>query len=328
MSPPGTAPHPALPRTTEEITMTTPQPLAGVLPVVQTPFTADGDIDLPALGAEIEWVLDQGVAGITTGMVSEILRLTESERRTLAEAVVAGASRRGAVSVIACGAESTRTAVSHARHAEQLGATAVMAIPPVTVALSDDAMFGYYAAIAESVGIGLIVQDASGYIGRSLSIGMQARLLDTFGEQIAFKPEADPIGPRLTLLRDATDGRARAFEGSGGAALVDSFRRGVVGTMPGSEVCWAIQAMWDALQAGDWDTAYAISGPLNQLVSLETSIDIYVAIEKHLLSRQGVLPSTAQRSPLQLELDRETREEVDRLFDRISAAAARPAVAV
>jgi dihydrodipicolinate synthase/N-acetylneuraminate lyase len=298
--------------------------LAGVLPVVQTPFLPGGGIDEATLDRELNWVLDQGVAGLTTGMVSEILRLTEAERHQLTESVVGVARQRGALSIISCGAESTKTAIAHAKHAENAGADGLMAIPPITVALDDDALYGYYSDIAEATSIGLVVQDASGYIGSPLSIEVQAKLLHVYGSRVYFKPEAAPIGPRLSMLRDATDGEARAFEGTGGAALVDSFRRGVTGTMPGAEVCWAIQRMWEALNDSDWSQAYDISGPLCSLINLQTTIDVFVAVEKHILKRQRVFVSTASRGPLSYVLDDESRDEVDRLFDRLSIAARHP----
>jgi 4-hydroxy-tetrahydrodipicolinate synthase len=295
------------------------RPLAGVLPVVQTPFDVDGRIDESTLRREIDWVLDHGAHGVTTGMVSEILRMTTPECERLAAVVAEQARSRGALAVVSCGAESTFGAVAAARHAESVGADAVMAIPPITVQLEDDALFGYYSAIIDATSLGVVVQDASGYVGRSLSIGLQMRLLDRYGERVYFKPEAAPIGQRLTLLREATGGRARVFEGTGGAALVDSFRRGIVGTMPGAEVTWAIVRLWDLVSAGEWAAAYEISGPLSSLVALQTSIDVFVAIEKHLLVRQGVLPRADTRAPHGFVLDRETRDEVDRLFDLLHA---------
>jgi dihydrodipicolinate synthase/N-acetylneuraminate lyase len=295
--------------------------LAGVLPVIQTPFSDDEGIDEASLIKECQWVLDQGVAGLTTGMVSEVLRLSESERRQLTEVVVGVTTDRNAISVISCGAESTKTAVAYAKHAAATGADAAMVIPPISVALDDNALLNYYSAVADATSMGLVVQDASGYVGRPLSINVQAKLLERYGDRVYFKPEAPPIGQRFSLLRDATDGRARVFEGTGGVALVDSFRRGAVGTMPGAEVCWAIQRMWQALNAGEWPLAYALSGPLSLLIDLQTSIDSYVAVEKHLLCRQGVLASTLARGPLGYTMDEETRDEVDRLFVLLEVAA-------
>ena len=143
----------------------------------------------------------QGVAGFTTGMVSELLRLEVGERRQLAEIVVDAAREHGLTSIISAGAESTKTAIGHAQHAEQCGASGIMVNPPVTVGLSDEGLIGYYRAVIESVSIPVVVQDASGYVGRMIPLELQAELLANFGDQVYFKPEASPIGPRLTLLR-------------------------------------------------------------------------------------------------------------------------------
>ena len=293
--------------------------LAGVFPVFQTPFDDGDSVDADVLEAEIEWMYGHGVDGIVMAMVSEVIRLSDPERRELAELACRLGGPHGPV-VVSVGAESTRVAVGLARHAEEAGADAVMAIPPMSVALADDELFGYYRALLDAIAIPVIVQDASGYVGRPMSIRMQADLLDAYTERVLFKPEAIPIGPRLTGLREATGGAARVFEGSGGISLVDSYRRGIAGTMPGAEVCWAIVALWKALTEGDQERIDAINGPLSSLISLQTSLDAFIAVEKHLLVRQGVFCSARVRDPVGYRLDPETAAEVDRVFDLLQAA--------
>lgn len=293
--------------------------LAGVFPVFQTPFDADDSVDAAVLEAEIEWMYGHGIDGIVMAMVSEVIRLSDPERRELAELACRLGGPHGPV-VVSVGAESTPVAVGLARHAEGAGAAAVMAIPPMSVAVADDELFGYYRALLDAIDIPVIVQDASGYVGRPMSIGMQADLLDGYPERVLFKPEAIPIGPRLTELREATGGAARVFEGSGGISLVDSYRRSIAGTMPGAEVCWAIVALWKALTDGDQERIDAINGPLSSLISLQTSLDSFIAVEKHLLVRQGVFASARVRGPVGYRLDPETAAEVDRVFDLLQAA--------
>jgi 4-hydroxy-tetrahydrodipicolinate synthase len=288
--------------------------LAGVLPVFQTPFRDDEAIDFETLDSEIDWLFGQGASGCVMAMVSEVLRLATDEREALAAHVCRSAGRRGPV-VISVGAESIHTAVRLSRHAEANGAAAVMAIPPLSVALGDEELLGYYRKIFDAVAIPIVVQDASGYVGRPMSIELQARILDEFGGHVYFKPEATPIGPRLTALREATAGRARVFEGSGGIALVDSYRRGIVGTMPGAEIVDAIVALWKALETGDERLAYELSLPISSLVALQTSLDAFLAIEKYLLVKRGIFKNAIVRGPVGYALDDETRREVDRLFD-------------
>jgi 4-hydroxy-tetrahydrodipicolinate synthase len=289
--------------------------------VFQTPYHADETIDHGTLEREIAWLYDCGARGIVMAMVSEILRLSSEEREQLAEAACRFGRERGVV-IISVGAESSRVAERFAKHAERAGADAVMAIPPVCVGVGEGELVAYYRRIIEALRIPVIVQDASGYVGRPMSIGMQARLLEEFGpDRVLFKPEATPIGPKLSELREATGGRARVFEGTGGIALVDSFRRGIVGTMPGADLIRGLVPLWRALEGGDTAKADRIHGPLAALISMQTSLDGFLAVEKHLLVRQGVFKNAIVRGPVGFRLDEETRGEVDRLFDRMIEAA-------
>ncbi len=290
--------------------------LAGVLPVFQTPFNEDESTDAATLEREIAWLYDCGSDGIVMAMVSESLRLDTNEREQLAEMACRFGRERGAV-IISVGAESTLTAERLARHAQSVGAHAVMAIPPIAIAIGEDELRRYYERLLAATDLPVIVQDASGYVGRPMSIQLQARLLDDFGDRVLFKPEATPIGPRLSQLRDATGGRAKVFEGSGGIALFDSFRRGVVGTMPGADLIRGITALWRSLKDGDEKTASRLSLPISSLVALQHGLDAFLAIEKYLLVKQGIFRNTIVRGPVGFQLDGETRAEVDRLFGLI-----------
>lgn len=295
--------------------------LQGVLPVFQTPFQADLSIDFATLQREIDWLYDQGADGIVMGMVSETLRLAGHEREALAEAACRFGRDRGLV-IISAGAESTHTAVRYAQQAETLGADAVMVIPPISVAVGEDDLRRYYAAIIEAINIPVVVQDASGYVGRPMSIAMQAGLFNEYGERVLFKPEATPIGPRLSALRDATGGRAPVLEGTGGIALVDSYRRGIVGTMPGADLIDGIVALWRALAAGDEQRIYQLSLPIASLIAMQNSLDAFLAVEKYLLVKQGIFTNTLVRGPVGYHLDPETQREIDRLFDQLQAVLA------
>lgn len=301
--------------------MTNQHQLRGVLPVFQTPWLEDETIDLETLEREIAWLYKSGANGIVMAMVSETLRLDSSEREQLAEAACRFGKERGVV-VISVGAESSKVAERYAKHAENVGADAVMAIPPVSIGVGESELLTYYTRIIEAIRIPVIVQDASGYVGKPMPIAMQARLLEEFGpERVQYKPEASPIGPKLSELRDATKGRARVFEGTGGVALVDSFKRGVVGTMPGADLIRGLVPLWKALEAGHMEKADRIHGPLSALISMQTSLDGFLAVEKHLLKRQGIFHNTLVRGPLGFKLDAETTREVERQFDRMIAAA-------
>lgn len=296
--------------------------LAGVLPIAHTPFTTDDQIDWASLERQIHWALDRGADGFCTGMVSEVLRLTASERIELMRQHVKMCGGRGAV-VASVGAESTRQAVEYARAAADAGCDGMMAIPPISSALPADEVYEYYAALARAADLTLIVQDASGYVGQAIPLSVHVRLLEEFGpEKVVFKPEASPIGPNLSALRDGTGGLARIFEGSGGILLVDSYRRGVAGTMPGMEFLDGIIALWRALEKGDEEKTYRVYFPICALVALQlqAGLDGFLAVEKYVLHKRGLFATDLRRHPYSWSLDEETRQEIDRLLERLDAA--------
>src|SRR4051794_16231634 len=107
-----------------------PKPLAGVLPIIHTPFRDDDALDVESLRRQIDWAYAQGADGMGTGMVSELLRLASDERLALTEQIVQISAGRGAV-FAGGGAESINQALAYAQGGEQGGCDAVMAIPPV-----------------------------------------------------------------------------------------------------------------------------------------------------------------------------------------------------
>ena len=296
--------------------MTPLSAIGGVLPVINTPFDENDRIDEASLAREIDWVFEQGAQGICAGMVSELLRLTHDERVELAATMVDLAAGRGIV-VTSVGAESTEQARAFARGAERAGCDAMMAIPPLSSALSSADVSSYFEALADEVDLALIVQDASAYVGQPIDIEVLAGLLEKYGpEKILFKPEASPLGPNLSALRDRTGGRARVFEGSGGISLVDSYRRGIAGTMPGVDLLDVTIALWRALEAGDDAETYRLYFPICAMVALQmqAGLDGFIAIEKYILVRRGIFDSARRRAPTSWELDDETASEVDRLL--------------
>lgn len=293
-----------------------PRPLRGVLPIAHTPFTASDEIDYGSLQKQLDWAFAVGADGVCTGMVSELLRLTHDERLELTDRLVELTAGRGTV-VMSVGAESIKQATIFTRRAAAAGCDAVMAVPPISCGVPDAELLHYYSSLADCGPLPVIVQDASGYVGKSISIEVQAELLRRYGnEKILFKPEASPIGPLLSELRDRTAGQAKVYEGSGGILLIDSYRRGITGTMPGMEYLDAIVPLWKSLERGDDATAYRLYFPVCALVALQlqAGLDGFLAIEKYILRQRGLFATDIRRRPNAWTLDPETQAEVDRLL--------------
>jgi 4-hydroxy-tetrahydrodipicolinate synthase len=293
--------------------------LGGVFNVLSTPIDNSDEIDLPVFEKEIEWLLKCGMNGAVLAMVSEVLRFSAAERRDQWKAAIKFLNGRAPL-VVSVGAESSAIAIKLAKDAESDGASALMATPPSAFAATADEVKNYYVKIIEAVKIPVIVQDASNYLGKPIELSTYVELIDTYGnERVQFKPEAKPVKERLQELNKISGNRAKVFEGQGGIDLLDTHPLGVVGTMPGAEVPWALAALWKALNEGNLDQAKAIQNPLSKLISFQTTLDAYVAIEKYLLVKQGVLTNMNQRGPVGYKLTPDVAKEIDVAYAELAA---------
>jgi 4-hydroxy-tetrahydrodipicolinate synthase len=294
--------------------------LAGVFNVISTPLDNSDEIDQKILKQEIDWLIKCGSNGAVLAMVSEVLRFSASERRKQWQLSLEYLSGRIPL-VVSVGAESAAIAVGLAKDAQKDGATAVMATPPSAFVASADEVKNYYQRIIEAVDITVIVQDASNYLGAPIELDTYVELIDKYGdERVQFKPEAKPVKDRLEQLNKISNNRARVFEGQGGIDLLDTHPLGVKGTMPGAEVPWAIVGLWKALENKDLKSAQAIHTPLAKLISYQTTLDAYVAVEKYLLVKQEVFVNTNQRGPVGFKLDQDIKNKIDLAYSELATA--------
>ena len=198
------------------------------------------------------------------------------------------------------------------------GATLLMATPPAIYPATSEEIYSYYRSILNAVEIPIVVQDASNYMGQPLSMELYRRLLDEFGTtRIQFKPEAVPVKERVSEIQRITSAQARIFEGQSGMDLLDTHLLGLFGTMPGSEIVWAIKALWDALEVQDLKRATVIHEGISKLIVFQPTIDAYVAVEKYLLVKQGIFGSSRQRGPVSIVLNDATKLAIDETFENL-----------
>jgi len=289
----------------------------GVYSVVQTPLDENSNIDQAIFKREIDWLIECGVKGLVLAMVSEVMRFSADERRLQWQSALKIINKRVPL-IVSVGAESTAIAISLAKSAQADGATALMATPPAIFPATSDEIYTYYSEIIEAVKIPLIVQDASNYMGQPLDLELYGNLIEKYGtERVQFKPEAKPVKERAAALQEIAHGQAKIFEGQSGIDLLDTHPLGLVGTMPGGEIPWAIIKLWNALESNDLELAKSIHNLVSQLVAFQQNIDGYVAVEKYLLVKQGIFESVRQRGPVRTILSSEVKIEIDQIFEKL-----------
>ena len=225
----------------------------GTFTVLVTPFTPDGGaVDLPALERLVEFQVADGIDGLVPlGSTGEFLSVSREERAAITETVVRAAAGRVPV-LIGTGAEDTREAVALSREAERLGADGVMVIPPFYSVPTEDELYVHYKAIADAVGVPVMVYNNPATANVDLTPPVLARLSTIEGCRYVKESTLE-----VTRVRDiiaACDGRMAVFAGVLG---YESAWLGAVGWVAVcSNVAPRLSAeMFRAAAAGDRETA-------------------------------------------------------------------------
>ncbi|MEA2512331.1 MAG: 2-keto-3-deoxy-L-arabinonate dehydratase [Thermomicrobiales bacterium] len=290
--------------------------LRGCIPILCTPFFEDGALDLASLEREIEFVIGEGATGVATlAIASEGYKLTEAERDEVARTVVGTVGGRVPVVVSADGA-GTEVALERARRAAELGAEALMVLPPYFVKPDQAGLVDYYGRIGRSVEIPVIIQDAPQLTGVSMGPALWARLSAEVPTIRYVKVEGTPQGTTISEAIRQSDGRLAVFCGWGGLGMIDALERGCAGSMPAPNFTRVFAEIQGQYEAGDVAGAEgAFAGELPFLLWAMQSVDYSVATAKEAFRRRGIFTSAHQRQPA-AGLDEVSRGQLDRWLGR------------
>ncbi|MFN8470915.1 MAG: dihydrodipicolinate synthase family protein [Anaerolineae bacterium] len=291
--------------------MSEPARLRGCIPIVATPFHADGSIDETSLKAEVEWLIAGGVHGLATpAIASEGYKLSDAERECVVALVVEEA--RGRVPVVASADGSgTDVAVERAKRASALGADALMVLPPHFIKPDADNLLRYYGRIADAVSIPVMIQDAPQLTGVTLPSGLLARIHSEHPNVSSVKIEGTPAGGKTSEILALTGGGMDVFAGWGGLSFWDGLLRGAAGCMPAANFGPPLARVYDLFVSGDHAAAYATFNAAVPFIAWSMqSIDLSIWTAKETLVQAGVMASATMREPATLP-DEMLRHEFD-----------------
>lgn len=274
----------------------------GVIPILQTPFTDGGELDLASMARQVEFVNEAGASGVAfPGFVSEFWKLTRTE---IFEAAAVIRQRSRCPVIFNVTAQSTVHAVADAREFAELGADGLMCLPPFVVPSGQDALMGHLRAVLGATELPHILQYSASLTGLRLSMDEIGALRRDFPHFGCIKLDYVPPGPMITKLNEHFPGAFTYLIGFAGLQLEDAQRRGAHGLMGGAgHVAEDIRAL-EGLRAGSPAGFRRLLPLLNfEMQTVENSI----ALHKFLLARRGVIASDHVRAP-GTELDDMSRE--------------------
>ncbi|MFN0263403.1 4-hydroxy-tetrahydrodipicolinate synthase [Tepidamorphus sp. 3E244] len=247
--------------------------LRGSNPALITPFR-DGQVDETAFAEFVEWQISEGSHGLVpVGTTGESPTLSHDEHKQVVELCVKVADKR--VPVIAgAGANNTLEAVDFARHAESVGADAVLSVCPYYNKPTQEGLYQHFKAQADAISLPLIIYNIPGRSVVDMTVETMKRLYEDCENVVGVKDATAKLD-RVSLQRmqcgkdflqlSGEDGTALGFNAHGGHGCIS------VTANVAPRLCAQFQ---DASLSGDYATALDIQDrlmPLHRALFLETS---------------------------------------------------------
>jgi 2-keto-3-deoxy-L-arabinonate dehydratase len=290
--------------------------LEGVYPILLTTFHDDGSLDLESQRRLIHYLLEEGAHGLGLfGNASEGYALSGDERRQLLALITSEV--KGQVPLVASsGHTGTDVAVDLSRESEDLGADALMVLPPYYLKTDGEGLVHYYSEIADAVKIPIMVQDAPALTTVAMPPSLLARMAREIPGVRYVKVEAAPTTPKFSAVKREAGDKLVLFGGLNGNFFLEELGRGSRGVMPGSDMIELFVRVWDCWHGGRREEAWDIFTQMLPLIRFELQPGLGVSAMKYNLKAAGVIKSERVRHPTST-LDREAIGELEFLRRRI-----------
>ena len=247
--------------------------LRGCYVAIVTPFTDTREVAEDSLRRHIEFLIENGVAGIVPcGTTGESATLSWDEHNRVVD--IAREQARGRIQVIAgAGSNNTAESLAAARHAREIGADAILCITPYYNRPTQEGLYQHFRSIATEVEIPMVVYNVPARTGVNLLPETAERLCE-FRNIVGIKEASGSIlqiseihrrcGDRLTIL-SGDDPLTYPVLTCGGQGVIS-----VVANIAPQKVC----AMIDAYFRKDLAAALSLHEsllPLSQGMFIETN---------------------------------------------------------
>lgn len=186
----------------------------GVFPAITTKMTADQEVDLAAVRADVAFQIEAGVDGIIVcGSLGEASSLTRDEKLAIGKAAIDVAAGRKPI-LLTIAEDSTRAAASLAAEAERIGAGGLMVLPAMRYLADDREVVAHYRAVAAASGLPIIVYNNPIAYGIDIKTAMLAEMADepkfvaikeSTGDTRRINETIAAVGDRYQLLTGVDD---------------------------------------------------------------------------------------------------------------------------
>ena len=222
--------------------------ISGTYPMLYAFFDEAGRLRRDAATRQIEAAIASGASGMAVlGLGTEVHKLGRDERRTLVEWTLADVAGRVPVAVTVADG-NVPDMIESARFARDAGAAWLILQPPRPPA-SGTHLIEFFGAVADAVDCPVGIQNAPEFLGIGLSTADLLALHEAHPNVQVVKAESTALTVAGVVAE--LQGRMQVFNGRGGLELLDNYRAGVNGMIPGTETVDIQVGIERAIRAGN-----------------------------------------------------------------------------
>ena len=171
-----------------------------------TPFTADNQVDVPALERIVEYVIAGRVEFIVAlGTTSEAPTLTKEEKQLVCNTIVRVNNKRVPL-VIGIGGNNTQNVIDEIKHTQLDDFVAILSVTPYYNKPSQAGMYAHFAAIAQASPLPIILYNVPGRTGVSMTAETIVSLATNFSNITAVKEASGNLVFDMQLLKQLPAG--------------------------------------------------------------------------------------------------------------------------
>lgn len=281
--------------------------LEGVFPVLITPMLNEQEIDWQGYKRNIEYFINEGVAGIAiNGSTGEFVSLTKEERFKAVETAVGQVNGRIPL-VVGTAAETTADAIEFTQQAEQAGATASLLINSYYAHPKENEIYEHFKAVAASVQFPIMIYNNPFTSGVDISTETILKIGRDVENITYVKESSGDIRKARDIARQG-EGFIKVFCGSEDLAL-ESLLVGATGWISpaGNIAPKLVTELYNHVQNNEIDKAWELYDRLLPLCNYLEESGKYVQLSKRAMELQGLAGGPCRKPRLALTEEEDTQ---------------------
>ena len=263
------------------------QKIKGAFPVLITPMDEFQEIDWKGVKQNVNYFIEQKVAGIIiNGSTGEFVSLSKEERFNMVETVLKEVDGRIPV-IVGTAAETTKETIEYTKHAEAHGADCALIINSYYCKPKEEEIYFHFKEISNAVNIPIMLYNNPFTSGVDMSTELMLRIGKECENVTHIKESSGDIRKARDLVRQG-EGAFQVFCGSEDLVM-ESYLVGASGwvSVAGNIVPGLVTKMYEHFQNGELEKAWEINDAILPLCEFLEGSGKYVQIVKRSMELHG-----------------------------------------